>query len=86
MTEEPTPRGERQQLTLGRISPKSVCKATGRGWEEWLEALDAAGAADWDHKEIVAYLERERPEVTSRWWQQSIAASLVEAARTSLAP
>jgi hypothetical protein len=31
----------------------------GRGWEKWLTALDAAGAADLDHKEIVAYLERQ---------------------------
>ena len=34
--------------------------------------LDAAGAAGWDHKEIVAYLEHQHPEVTSGWWRQSI--------------
>jgi uncharacterized protein YndB with AHSA1/START domain len=63
---------EKEELTLGRISSESVRVATGRGWEDWLEALDAAGAADWDHKEIVAYLEREHPEVGSGWWRQSI--------------
>jgi uncharacterized protein YndB with AHSA1/START domain len=39
---------EKEELTLGRISSESVREATGRGWEDWLEALDAAGAADWD--------------------------------------
>ena len=64
---------ETGDLTLGRISSHSVREATGRGWDAWLEALDAAGAADWDHREIVAYLERAHPEVTSGWWRQSIA-------------
>lgn len=60
------------ELTLGRISSGSLREATGRGWEEWLEVLDAAGAAARDHKGIVAYLEREHPEVSSGWWRQSI--------------
>ena len=47
-------------------------EATGRGWEEWLEALDAAGAADWNHGQIVAHLEREHREATTGWWRQSI--------------
>jgi uncharacterized protein YndB with AHSA1/START domain len=55
----------------GKISSESVREATGRSWEEWLEVLDAAGAADWSHKEIVAYLGREHPEVSS-WWQQGL--------------
>ena len=59
-------------LLLDRISSESVREATGRGWEDWLETLDAAGAADWDHKEIVAYLGREHGEATSSWWRQSI--------------
>ena len=63
---------EGEELTLGRIASASVRAATGRGWEEWLEALDAAGAAGWDHKQIVAYLEREHREVSSSWWRQSI--------------
>lgn len=62
----------KEELTLGRVSSASVREATGRGWEEWLEALDAAGAVDWDHKQIVGYLEREHPEVGSGWWRQSI--------------
>jgi uncharacterized protein YndB with AHSA1/START domain len=62
---------EKAEMVLGRISSESVREATGRGWEEWLEALDAAGAANWDHKVIVAYLKREHPETTG-WWRQSI--------------
>jgi uncharacterized protein YndB with AHSA1/START domain len=58
---------------LGRISPEAVREATGRAWREWLEELDAVGAADWDHKEIVAHLAREHPEAVSSWWRQSIA-------------
>ena len=63
---------EEGELTLSRVSSESVREATGRGWEEWLEALDAAGAGAWDHKQIVAHLEREHPEVRSGWWRQSI--------------
>lgn len=61
-----------KDLILARISSESVREATGRGWEEWLETLDAAGAADWDHKAIVAYLEREHADVTTSWWRQSL--------------
>ena len=63
--------GDEGQLTPGRVSSESVRKGTGRGWKEWLAVLDAAGAPDWDHKQIVAHLEREHPEV-SAWWRQSI--------------
>ncbi len=63
---------QKQELVLGRISSEAVREATGRGWDDWLEALDAAGAKDWDHKEIVAFLEREHGEATSTWWRQSI--------------
>jgi uncharacterized protein YndB with AHSA1/START domain len=55
-----------------RISSDSVRKATGRDWDGWLETLDAAGAKDWDHKQIVAHLEREHGEAVSAWWRQSI--------------
>lgn len=57
---------------LDRISSDSLREATGRGWDEWLETLDAAGAADWDHKEIVAYLKREHGDTTTGWWRQSL--------------
>lgn len=59
------------ELTLSRVSSTSLRAETGRGWEQWVEVLDAEGAVAWDHKETVAYLEREHPEV-SNWWRQSI--------------
>jgi len=61
----------KEELTLGRVSSESVREGTGRGWQDWLAVLDVAGAADWDHKQIVAHLEREHPEV-SPWWRQSV--------------
>jgi uncharacterized protein YndB with AHSA1/START domain len=63
---------QKGELVLDRISSESVREATGRGWEDWLETLDAAGAVEWDHKDIVAHLEREHGEATSSWWRQSI--------------
>ncbi len=63
---------EQKELTLGRLSSETVREATARGWEEWLEVLDAAGAADWAHGQIVAHLEREHREATTSWWRQSI--------------
>jgi uncharacterized protein YndB with AHSA1/START domain len=57
---------------LDRISSDSVREATGRGWDEWLETLDAAGAAGWSHREIVAYLKREHGDETTGLWRQSL--------------
>jgi len=57
---------------LARVSSGAMTEATGRGWEEWLAALDAAGAAEWTHKEIVAHLAHAHPEVASGWWRQTI--------------
>lgn len=55
---------------LDGISDGAVQKATGRGWNEWLAMLDEAGAAKWDHKQIVAHL-RDNYEL-SGWWQQTV--------------
>lgn len=74
-----TTAGEQEELTLSRVSSSSVRQATGRGWEQWLELLDAADAGDWDHKQIVAHLEREHAEVGSGWWRQSIAVGYEQA-------
>jgi hypothetical protein len=62
---------QRAELTIGRISSESVREATGRGWEEWLEILDGAGARDREHKGVVAHLRSEHPEVSS-WWRQAL--------------
>jgi uncharacterized protein YndB with AHSA1/START domain len=65
--------GGESEPALGRISSETVRNATGRGWNEWLATLDAAGAAGWGHRDIVAYLERDHSRATSGWWRQSIA-------------
>jgi hypothetical protein len=38
--------------TPGRVSDQAVRRATGRGWDDWLAVLDAAGAARWDHPRL----------------------------------
>lgn len=65
--------------TINRISSQAVEAATGRGWDAWLAALDAAGGTAHDHKWLVAHLERAHPEVPSGWWRQSIAVAYEQA-------
>lgn len=52
------------------VSDAAVTKATGHDWDEWLSILDDAGAQDWDHKQIVAFLKDSH--ALSPWWQQSV--------------
>lgn len=52
------------------ISDATVSKATGRGWDEWIALLDAAGARDWSHHEIVAWLAGH--DKLSGWWRQAV--------------
>ena len=66
------------RLMLNRLASDKVREATGRGWEEWLEVLDAAGATGFDHKAIVSHLELQHPE-TDSWWRQSIAVGYEQA-------
>lgn len=54
----------------GAASDDAVREATGRGWSEWEEALDARGAAGLSHKEIVALLGEMG--VESGWWRQQV--------------
>lgn len=63
---------------LDRVSSESLHGATGRGWREWLELLDAAGAAQWEHGQIVGHLEQEHLEVSS-WWRQTLAVGYEQA-------
>lgn len=51
-------------------SDAAVEKATGRDWNSWIKALDEAGAGNWTHKQIVAWLARETG--ISSWWQQQV--------------
>lgn len=51
-------------------SDAAIEKATGRDWKSWIRALDEAGAKDWSHKHIVAWLARETD--ISSWWRQQV--------------
>jgi uncharacterized protein YndB with AHSA1/START domain len=51
-------------------SDEAVRRRTGRGWQEWFEILDRAGAKEMDHKSIVAYLNENH--ALSSWWQQQV--------------
>lgn len=51
-------------------SGAAVRNATGRDWNAWLKTLDEAGARDWTHRQIVAWLAREAD--LSGWWQQQV--------------
>ena len=54
----------------GMVSEAAVQGATGRGWGEWYEILDAWGAAERTHKEIARHLQEEHG--VSGWWAQSV--------------
>ena len=60
------------------VSSEAVAKATGRGWEEWLEFLDALDARELDHKGIVALLAGPGG-LSNGWWQQSVAVGYEQA-------
>jgi hypothetical protein len=55
---------------LARVTDASVRRKTGRGWNEWIEALDNAGAAAMPHIDI-ARLVHERFGV-DQWWSQTV--------------
>jgi uncharacterized protein YndB with AHSA1/START domain len=55
---------------VGRVSSASVKKGTGKGWDEWVKVLRKAGATQWTHQEIVAYLKRKHRLIP--WWQQGV--------------
>jgi len=60
-----------------RVSDDAVRAKTGRGWQEWFALLDAAGAAELDHKGIVAAVAAHGD--VSAWWQQSVSVEYARA-------
>jgi uncharacterized protein YndB with AHSA1/START domain len=77
--EAPVSETTKDDRILDRISTESVREATGLSWDEWLEALDEAGAAAWDHKATVAWLADEHGGSTTGWWRQSITVAYEQA-------
>lgn len=55
-----------------RVGDERLIEETGRGWEEWLAALDDAGAAELRHPEIVRLI-ADLEDGLSGWWEQTIA-------------
>ena len=52
------------------ISDAAVAEKTGKPWAEWVAILDRAGAVQMNHKQIVAYLDKEYQ--VPAWWVQMI--------------
>jgi hypothetical protein len=51
-------------------SDATVKQKSGKSWSEWFEILDEAGAREWRHKQIAAYLREKRK--VSPWWSQTV--------------
>ena len=59
------------------VSSDAVARRTGKSWAEWFALLDAAGAADLDHKGIVAVLAQRHG--VGPWWQQMVTVAYEQA-------
>jgi len=59
------------------VSDESVRARTGRNWQEWFELLDARGAREMNHRQIVALLAGEYG--VDPWWQQMITVTYEQA-------
>jgi hypothetical protein len=58
------------------ISESAVRKATAKGWGDWYDLLDAAGAREMSHQQIVSEVARHQ---AGEWWQQMIATAYEQA-------
>ncbi|HLF25959.1 MAG TPA: hypothetical protein VJG32_06460 [Anaerolineae bacterium] len=52
------------------VGDAAVSAKTGKTWSEWFAILDAAGAAQMNHQQIVAYLSQQQQ--VGPWWQQML--------------
>jgi hypothetical protein len=52
------------------VSDDAARKATGAGWDDWFHLLDEAGAQQWEHKQMVAFVAQKG--LDNGWWQQMI--------------
>ena len=60
------------------VGDAAVRARTGKGWDEWLAALDADGARQLGHKEIVELVGRHLP-AEDGWWQQVVSVGYEQA-------
>lgn len=54
------------------VSDKAVVEATGLSWAKWLQILDKAGARNWEHKKIAAWIDDNYTDIDG-WWAQTVA-------------
>ena len=59
------------------MGAEALQAATGRGWDEWFALLDAAGAAEWTHPQIVRWLTDEH--AVPAWWCQGVTVGFEQA-------
>jgi uncharacterized protein YndB with AHSA1/START domain len=59
------------------VGDEAVKAKTGKDWAEWFAILDAAGAQDMSHKQIVAYLVEQHQ--VGPWWQQMVTVTYEQA-------
>ena len=59
------------------ISDQAVRAKTGKDWDEWFQMLDAAGAKQMNHQQIVAYLNDQHQ--VGDWWQQMVTVTYEQA-------
>lgn len=56
---------------LAGMSEQAVQAKTGRGWAQWVKALDEQRAWQWSHRDIAKHL-AEQYDTVSPWWAQGI--------------
>jgi len=60
----------RQWISQPEMSDEAVATATGRGWDEWCDIIDAWPGCDTGHTAIAAYLRDEHD--VDMWWSQGV--------------
>lgn len=64
------------------LGADAVRAATGRGYDEWCDLLDGAGATEWVHVEIARFLADSHD--VPRWWAQGITVAFEQARKGRL--
>jgi hypothetical protein len=72
--------GEPQRISLA-TSDEVIRERTGRGWEEWFDLLDEAGAAEMPHREMARWLAAEQGAELLAWNVQAVVGSYERARR-----
>lgn len=69
---------------LAGVTTAAVKKATGRGWSEWVEVLEKAGAKSWPHAEIALWLHKKHK--VDDWWCQMVTVGYEQASGRRVKP